>query len=382
MTKQSWNVLRRSVCLLSAAAIFIAGSTLLSARSAAESRDPEATNGAPTVNDEKKPAADRVGAEQNLLALDTSMMNIYEDALSKYKQKMRAQSPMILALFSETGGRMILYRPGQQPLESDPVPIVYQVAKSVSHSSMAIYQLVVPYLSNPADTSWREPMSQYRQRCQSALESLDALDLPSDDRETLRAILRLNVAFQDACLAKSTLSAADLQSFARGLKDEIPKTIWMSADAQVGHWFKVLDDWKKLVGADWDRTYAVTNTLYVTRQNNILFTILAQFMGQEAIGDRLMLFETTQFTTTPDQMLDLLARIVSDRDLGKVFFKDYYLMDAELLGSGARRAIIAETTRRGMKPLLPSRAPFRSTDWPWRTDPKRGTGPASLEDVK
>jgi hypothetical protein len=47
----------------------------------------------------------------------------------------------------------------------------------------------------------------------------------------------------------------------------------------------------------------------VTRQNNILFSVLAQFMRQEAINDRLFLIETTTFTTTPDDMLELLTRI-------------------------------------------------------------------------
>jgi hypothetical protein len=95
-----------------------------------------------------------------------------------------------------------------------------------------------------------------------------------------------------------------------------------------------------------------------------------------------LLLETTEFTTTPEKMLDLLARIVSDRALGQVFFKDYYLMDAELLGGGGRKFIAAEATKRGMTPLLPPAAPFYSNEWPWKTDPKKGKGPKSLEEVK
>ena len=114
----------------------------------------------------------------------------------------------------------------------------------------------------------------------------------------------------------------------------------------------------------------------------ILFTILVQFMGEAAIGNRLLLMETTEFTTTPEKMLDVLGRIVSDRALGQVFFKDYYLMDAELLGGGGRKFIAAEATKRGMKPLLPPPAPFYSNEWPWKTDPKKGKGPTSLEEVK
>ena len=81
-------------------------------------------------------------------------------------------------------------------------------------------------------------------------------------------------------------------------------------------------------------------------------------------------------------MLDLLGRIVSDRALGQVFFKDYYLMDAELWAGAAAEVIAEEATRRGMKPLLPPAAPFYSNEWPWKTDPKKGKGPTSLEEVK
>jgi hypothetical protein len=47
-----------------------------------------------------------------------------------------------------------------------------------------------------------------------------------------------------------------------------------------------------------EKTCAASNTIYVTRQNNILFSVLAQFFGPEAINSRLMLIETISFTTT------------------------------------------------------------------------------------
>src|SRR4051812_18367648 len=132
---------------------------------------------------DRKPADKCAVAEQNVLVLDKSMMDIYEGALAQYKQNMRERVPIILALFSEAGGRMILYRPGHEPVVAEPVPIVYQLTKSVSHSSMAVYQLVAPYLADPSDESWHGPMRVFRTRCQTALESLDALDLASADRQ-------------------------------------------------------------------------------------------------------------------------------------------------------------------------------------------------------
>jgi len=74
----------------------------------------------------------------------------------------------------------------------------------------------------------------------------------------------------------------------------------MGAETQVDHWMGVIAGWKKMLGSDWDKTYAASNTIYVTRQNNILFSVLAQFIGPDAINSRLMLFETISFTTTPE----------------------------------------------------------------------------------
>lgn len=79
----------------------------------------------------------------------------------------------------------------------------------------------------------------------------------------------------------------------------------------------VLDGWQDSIGGAWDRTYGATNSLYVTRTNNILYTVMAQYFGVEAINDRLLLFETTEFDTTPDKMVELLVRIVADRALGR-----------------------------------------------------------------
>jgi hypothetical protein len=88
-----------------------------------------------------------------------------------------------------------------------------------------------------------------------------------------------------------------------------------------------------------------------------------------------------------------------------VFFKDYFVMDVELLSSGARDAVTSEMERRvpassgaytvfsgrdqiveearqrGLEPLVPPLAPFHSRSWPWRTDAAEGEGPSRLEDV-
>ena len=55
-----------------------------------------------------------------------------------------------------------------------------------------------------------------------------------------------------------------------------------------------------------------------------------------------MLIETISFTTTPDDMLESLTRIIGDRTVGALFFGNASMMDFELMGGSARDAIVAE----------------------------------------
>jgi len=317
-------------------------------------------------------------AMNNVLALNTSMFELYDNAAKIYEKNILSKHPVILGLFSGAGGRFILYRPGMAPLEAPSVPIVYQLLKSVDHSTMALAQVVGPYLESPDDQSWRGPMLAYRARMQSALDGLNETPMPPDWRDNDRTILRNNIAFMDDCLAKG-ISFAALEAFARKQAPHLKLDVEWAAQTQVAHWMKVLAEWKTMLGGDWQKTYAASNTIYATRQNNVLFSVLAQFFGPEAMNDRLILIETNSFTMSPDEMLDALTRIIADRADGALFFGNYYMMDYELMGGDARTAIIAESAKLGIKPSLPPVVPFDSKQWPMRITP--GPGPASLADL-
>ena len=80
------------------------------------------------------PSAKEKRAFDAVYQLNHSMFNIYDNSLEIYQKNIRARVPLIMALFSGKGGRFILYRPGQEPLEAPSVPPIYQAAKSVSRS--------------------------------------------------------------------------------------------------------------------------------------------------------------------------------------------------------------------------------------------------------
>ena len=318
-------------------------------------------------------------ANRDILQLNTTMFELYGDAAQKFKANILAQHPVILGLFSGAGGQFILYRPGKEPLHAPSVPIVYQLLKSVGHSTMALGEIVTPYLNSPKDLAWRGSMAAYRSRMQSALDGLDASAMPEDWRANNRAILANNVAFMDECLKASAIAPEAVEKFAKKQGPLLKKSIAWAAQTQVHHWMDVIGKWKEMLGADWEKTYAASNTIYVARQNNVLFSVLAQYFGPDAINDRLMLIETISFTTTPDEMLESLTRVIADRSVGAAFFGNYYLMDYELMGGDARAAIIDEDGKRKIPVNLPPQVPFGSHQWPTLITP--GPGAKSLADL-
>ena len=193
------------------------------------------------------------------------MFELYGDAAQVFKKNILSQHPLVLGLFSGAGGRFILYRPGMAPVDAPPVPIVYQLLKSVGHSSMALAEVVVPYLNSPNDLTWRGSLAAYRNRMQSALDGLDATAMQDDWRPTNRSILQNNIAFMDECLKNNVISADALQEFAKKQSPLLKKDIVWAAQTQVAHWMDVIGGWKQMLGADWDKTYAARYSGYRSR---------------------------------------------------------------------------------------------------------------------
>jgi hypothetical protein len=64
-------------------------------------------------------------------ALNNQMFGLYEQGLKQFQTKLLNESPVILGLFSGSGGRFTLYRPNKEPLVAPSVPEFYQLAKSL-----------------------------------------------------------------------------------------------------------------------------------------------------------------------------------------------------------------------------------------------------------
>src|SRR5260370_36703117 len=136
------------------------------------------------------------------------------------------------------------------PRDAPQVPVVYQLMKSVGHSTMALAEVVEPYLNNPADKSWRGSMLAYRSRMQSALDGLDATPMQPDWRPNNRTILQNNIAFMDDCIAKGMITIAMLEAFSKKQAPFLAENVAWAAQTQVGHWITALPGCKPFLVAD------------------------------------------------------------------------------------------------------------------------------------
>jgi hypothetical protein len=55
---------------------------------------------------------------KDVLALNSAMFDLYDNAARIFQKNLLSKHPVILALFSGAGGRMILYRPGMASTEA------------------------------------------------------------------------------------------------------------------------------------------------------------------------------------------------------------------------------------------------------------------------
>ncbi|MBL6614067.1 MAG: hypothetical protein ISP45_08660, partial [Reyranella sp.] len=54
---------------------------------------------------------------RDVLQLDVGMFSLYDRASTIYRRNILAKHPIILAMFTGEGGRMMLYRPDQAPID-------------------------------------------------------------------------------------------------------------------------------------------------------------------------------------------------------------------------------------------------------------------------
>ena len=140
--------------------------------------------------------------------LNRDKTEIYSHNLELFQKNILAEHPVILALFSSQGGRLILYRPGHEPIEAPNVPEEYQIVKSIGHSTLALYSFAVAY----TDES-NQLLKNFLADNQKTLSALENLELEPQIKDDAKTILHNNILAIESYLEKSSVSIEDIRAY-------------------------------------------------------------------------------------------------------------------------------------------------------------------------
>jgi hypothetical protein len=317
---------------------------------------------------------------KNILELNTTAFDNYRPARAKFETELLKTTPIIV---SNELGPMTLYRPGKAPLMAPPPPLEFQLTHSIAHTILTVYLISSPYLNtSQINKTWVPKFQQFQKQIKDAMSSVDNLKLKDDDRLAYLSLLTKVNSYLSLCLKRQYIAMTDFNSFMLQSRVDLAKLIKIGDTYLLVPYMQIVSQWKKILGSDWDKTYAIVTAGYQFRQNSMMFSILAEFMGKNAINHRLFLFGTTSDDSPKySELIDNLSRILIDRQIGQAALGDYYLMDSGLIYDAGMKVISENLKQYNLPNILPDFEPFNSTDWPWRHNPNSGSGPATIDDI-
>ena len=258
------------------------------------------------------------------------LQELAEEAFEARSPGCLARVPaVILSIGTPTGGRFTLIHEGRTETV-EPVDVAFETLKYVAHAPLGLFGVLFP---GPLEVI--EPKTEELGRLvdffRATLEDVDSLPVDEISRDSCREILRESIRFAESSQTK------DRQTFtiyARAIGPATQQTMRRAAQVQLEGIENQLHLWRQRVDAgDWEKLYAAVASGWARVNNSPRQQAIANVMGE--IGARERLF-TIQGVKTEEALLQRLAKILNQHDLGEIFFEDRERMDEDLMGRPAQ----------------------------------------------
>jgi hypothetical protein len=249
-------------------------------------------------------------AHTNIVACDTEMQQNYNENHEAIGQQIY---PFLYSEFTPDGGRYTLLLNDSDRLSAKPVPPLYEITKSVSHTPLGIWSIISRYAAYPQNGNWLNPMKQYNQTLQTAISSLGQLELEPKVTENLRTVLETMYAFSSEAIENKTFTIEGYSSAAMSISPELATLQSLAADLQVIAFTTTLEKWKTLVGEkEWKKLYVVISAQWTLSTENVHQLIIANAMASKEVAAK-NIFVTSLPLANLDEARALCGRIVGDR---------------------------------------------------------------------
>jgi hypothetical protein len=278
-------------------------------------------------------------AEQAAEDLNGDLLRVYREAK---KVRLAQTSPVIVIAFGEA----VLIRAGSEQ-RVDFTPSGYDRFKDMSHTVLGFYGAAALALADPK-SDWAGEFRTLRGRVAAVLPQLTALGFTGDRLERQTQLLRAAIDFADRMLAAGTVTQEALTAYARQQAPLVLANATEAAAAQLDGLDALVQKWRGEMGeAEWQRLYVIILGPRMPRAGNLQFQYFVNALGASAIDQRLFYGEGI-FDVKGG--LDLLATIITDRELSTAVFADRLRMDRDLLADGAEARLLTMFGRLGAAP--------------------------------
>lgn len=294
---------------------------------------------------------DEKTARDSIRAVNAAMRTNYADLKTKLIKEL---GPVVIVQNNAIGGRFRLVNKGVVVETVDPVPEVFELAKSIAHVPLGIYSTAASYLSDripnvanaaridahdldmvsvegPASTAWIVPLQAFRDKLREAKTRLPRANLPEDLQKSCDTILTEGIAFINNAVSTQRFDIPTFQEFSKKVYPSVRVNMKHSSAAQISGVGGLMKRWRTQLGeAAWSDLYVVVLSIWTTSELNQASIIIKQHMNQAKVASHLVDLPTAESPSDPVAVaLDNLARIVQDNIAAEmVFAADLRVADA------------------------------------------------------
>lgn len=238
-------------------------------------------------------------------------------------------SAVVLSVGTPTGGRFSFIHDGKTETV-EPVGVAFETLKYVAHAPLGLFGVLFPGPLNAVEPR-AEELGRLVEYFKATLDEVDSLPVDEISRKSCEEILRESIRFAESPQSKDKKT---FTAYARAIGPATQQTMRRAAQVQLEGIESQLEVWRERVGPGvWGELYAAVASGWARVNNSPRQQAIANFMGVDGARERLF---TIQGVKTEEALLQRLAKILNQHDLGEIFFEDRERMDEDLMGRPAQ----------------------------------------------
>ncbi|MET9504215.1 hypothetical protein ABZY42_21265 [Streptomyces sp. NPDC006622] len=254
-------------------------------------------------------------------------------------------SPVIVVQNDAKGGKFTLIHGGSVQESANPVPELFELAKSISHVPQGVFSTIAAYLSDkvpnlpgagridphdldmvafegPRATGWISPLQRYAATLATARRQLGKANLPQELEFSCAKILDEALTFIRDSVRSGTFDMASFEEFSARTYPSIRTNMKYAAAAQISGVEGLMRKWRDTIGEEsWKDLYTVVLSIWTTSELNQASIIIRRCMNPAKVATHLIDLPTVEVPRDPVFVaLDNLARIVQDNVSAEMVF--------------------------------------------------------------